>query len=274
MPSTYAHYRFGQAVLAGLPETLQTLIQDHLDLYHLGLHGPDLLFYDHPLWSTSVNRVGYGTHDLPGEAFFAPAAQKLAQLDNPPAHLAYLYGFLCHCAPARPSHRYTDETSAASGVRPTEIEVEFDRMLLLQDGLDPLRQSLTDHIHPSTSSACVIADFFPGVTARQIYHAERSFLFYNRLLIAPGSVKRSMIFSLLHLTGNYTEMHGLVVNRQPNPLCKDSNQMLTRLYVRAIPEARHLIETWLDTAAGRCPWDDLYRYTFGSKYVPREEEQR
>ena len=51
-------------------------------------------------------------------------------------------------------------------------------------------------------------------------------------------------------------------------------QMLTRLYVRAIPEARHLIETWLDTAAGRCPWDDLYRYTFGSKYVPREEEQR
>ena len=68
MPSTYAHYRFGQEVRSGLPEALQALIRSNLDLYYLGLHGPDLLFYDHPLWSTPVNRVGFGT-DRPGQAF-------------------------------------------------------------------------------------------------------------------------------------------------------------------------------------------------------------
>ena len=223
---------------------------------------------------SAINRIGYGMHGRPADEFFKKAWMRARELPEGRGGFAYLYGFICHFALDHSCHPYIEKKIKESGVTHAEIEVEFDRMLLLQDGLDPLRQSLTDHIHPSTNSACVIADFFPGVTARQIYHAERSFLFYNRLLIAPGSVKRNMIFSLLHLTGNYTEMHGLVVNRQPNPLCKDSNQMLTRLYVRAIPEARHLIETWLDTAAGRCPWDDLYRYTFGSKYVPREEEQR
>ena len=39
--------------------------------------------------------------------------------------------------------------------------MEFDRMLLVQDWMDPVRQSLTDHIHPGTTSAAVIADFFP-----------------------------------------------------------------------------------------------------------------
>lgn len=32
MPSTYAHYRFGQAVLAGLPEPLQSVIRGDLEL--------------------------------------------------------------------------------------------------------------------------------------------------------------------------------------------------------------------------------------------------
>lgn len=273
MPSTYAHYRFGQAVLTGLPEPLQAVIRSDLELYHIGLHGPDLLFYDRPLWSTSVNRVGYGTHDRPGEDFFVPAAELLSARGFPSAHLAYLYGFLCHFALDRECHGYIDEKIAASGVRHTEIEVEFDRMLLVRDGLDPLRQSLTGHIHPSMESAAVIADFFPTVTAKQIFRAEKAFIRYNKLLIAPGSVKRGFIHALLRLTGNYTEMHGLLVNRTPNPLCADSNEILTQLYTQAVPAARKLIETWMDTATGGRPWDDLYRYTFGSRYVPREEDE-
>lgn len=242
MPSTYAHYRFGQAVLAGLPEPLQSVIRGDLELYHIWLHGPDLLFYDHPLWSVPVNRVGYGTHERSGEDFFAPAAELLSTLGFSQAHLAYLYGFLCHFALDRACHSYIDEKIAASGVRHTEIEVEFDRMLLVRDGMDPLRQSLTDHIHPSPESAAVIAGFFPAVTAKQIFHAEKAFVSYNKLLIAPGNAKRRLIHALLRLTGNYTEMHGLLVNRTPNPLCADSNEILMRLYTQAIPAAQVLIE--------------------------------
>ena len=48
MPSTYAHYRFGQDVLRALPEKYRTTLLQEEDLFNIGLHGPDLLFYYKP----------------------------------------------------------------------------------------------------------------------------------------------------------------------------------------------------------------------------------
>ena len=45
MPTTYAHYRFGKEVTEALPRGLQNTIEYHRDLYDIGLHGPDILFY-------------------------------------------------------------------------------------------------------------------------------------------------------------------------------------------------------------------------------------
>lgn len=43
MPSTYAHYRFGQEVLKELPNDIKKIIIENKELYDIGLHGPDLL---------------------------------------------------------------------------------------------------------------------------------------------------------------------------------------------------------------------------------------
>ena len=241
-----------------------------------GQHGPDIRFYDKARTVNRVNAVGFGQHEKPAAEFFGPAAAlvRTMPVDDRGLSRAYIMGFLCHFALDSACHGYIEQKIHVSGVTHTEIEGEFDRCLMAEQGLDPVRQDLTGHIHSTAEHSRVIAPFFPTVTPKEVEKSLRSMIFYNRLLVAPSAWGRNLVKAVLKLSGNYTEMHGLVVNRQPNPLCKDSNQMLTRLYVRAIPEARHLIETWLDTAAGRCPWDDLYRYTFGSKYVPREEEQR
>ena len=45
MPSTYAHYRFGQEVLKELPNDIKKIIIENKELYDIGLHGPDILFY-------------------------------------------------------------------------------------------------------------------------------------------------------------------------------------------------------------------------------------
>ena len=47
MPSTYAHRRFGANVLDHLPAPLREKLEAHRELYDIGLHGPDLLFYYH-----------------------------------------------------------------------------------------------------------------------------------------------------------------------------------------------------------------------------------
>ena len=54
MPSTYAHRRFGADVLERLPAELQEKIAPYRELYDIGLHGPDLLFYYHAAKSTPV----------------------------------------------------------------------------------------------------------------------------------------------------------------------------------------------------------------------------
>ena len=43
MPSTYAHRRFGADVLALLPDGLRATLEQHRELYDIGLHGPDLM---------------------------------------------------------------------------------------------------------------------------------------------------------------------------------------------------------------------------------------
>ena len=45
MPTTYAHYKFGKEVLSALPRPLQNSIEAHRELFDIGLHGPDILFY-------------------------------------------------------------------------------------------------------------------------------------------------------------------------------------------------------------------------------------
>ena len=45
MPTSYAHYKFGQEVKGKLSGEILGIIEEYPDLFNLGLHGPDLLFY-------------------------------------------------------------------------------------------------------------------------------------------------------------------------------------------------------------------------------------
>ncbi len=103
MPSTYAHRCFGRQVLAALPQEMQQLLRPEQALFSIGLHGPDILFFDHPLLGR-VSRLGHRMHKQSGAAFFRPTGEKLATLEFPAPETAYLYGFLCHFALDRACH--------------------------------------------------------------------------------------------------------------------------------------------------------------------------
>ena len=77
MPSTYAHYRFGEAVLQKLPLPQQELVAQHKNLFAIGLHGPDILFYYRPLFRNKLGRMGGILHERSGRSFFEPAGKKL-----------------------------------------------------------------------------------------------------------------------------------------------------------------------------------------------------
>lgn len=265
MPSTYAHYRMGQEVLEQVSDPARSIIMKHKQLYDIGLHGPDILFYYHPLGTNPVNAIGYRLHERSGKYFFGKAAEIIEKAPDKEAALAYIYGFICHFALDSTCHGYIDEKIAQSGVSHTEIEVEFDRSLMIEDGKDPVRQELTKHIVPSMENAEVIAQFFSGTEPKQVKKALKGMIRNNQLLLAPSGLKRKMIYAILRLSGNYKEMHGLLVNFKANPACKDSTEKLHQMYAVAENRAVMLIDEYGKYMTKEVALNALYNYTFSGK---------
>ncbi len=262
MPSTYAHYRMGKDVIRHLNPKERDMIENDLDLYMIGLHGPDILFYYGALRSNSVNAVGFGLHDQSGRSFFETACKAIEKSNNKQAALAYTYGVLTHFALDTTCHKYVDEQAERSGVTHAEIEVEFDRSLMILDGYDPVRHVLTDHIHPTTRNAEIISEFYSGVTAKQVKKSLRAMITYNKLLLANTDFKREVIYAFLKATGNYHEMHGLIVNPLGNPTCEDSNRELMELYEQAKVRAVAFIHDFNENLSGIKPFDPIFDYDF------------
>ena len=280
MPSTYAHYKFGKTVLERYPAPLAAIARGHRQLYNIGLHGPDILFYYKGLKPNPVNAVGYGMHGKPAREFFAPAKDAYAAAENKGAALAYLLGFVCHFALDSACHGYIENKIAVSGITHTEIESEFDRYLLLRDGRDPLSARLTYHILPSEENARVIAPFIAGVTEKQVLKALRSMLVFNELLRAPHQPKRGLVRLCLRLTGNFKEMHGMMIAKQPSAACEDSDLRLAKLAEKAAERCVLLSEAVAAYVRGEEPLLPAFERTFGPPaswreipVLPLKEEQ-
>ena len=98
MPSTYAHYRLGQQVRRELEGNERKIIEKYPQLYLIGLHGPDILFYYKPLRPNPVNQIGYDLHGHSGKEFFERAKNIINSQKEKEPFLAYTYGVLNHFA--------------------------------------------------------------------------------------------------------------------------------------------------------------------------------
>lgn len=263
MPSTYAHYKFGQIVVKNLRKDIQMKVMNNKQMYDIGLHGPDILFYYKPLVKNHVNQIGYSMHNQRADRFFAQAAKVVTESHEKTRSLSYVLGFICHFILDSECHGYIEEKIRKSGISHTEIEVEFDRMMMVYNNHNPLKHRLTNHIHTQMQYAEVIAPFFNGVSAQEVQKSLKSMIRYNNLLVAPGKVKRNMVYGLLNLTGHYEEMHGLIVNNTPNKACIDSCNELERRFGKAVDDAVYQIEEYYDSIKSKKPLNTRFNRTFG-----------
>ena len=263
MPAAYAHYVFGQKVLKELPRDLQERIKDYLPLYHIGIHGPDILFYYEPLHSNEISRLGYEMHDAEAEEFFENARRKILAADGEEkmAMEAYIAGFICHFMLDSECHGYVAEKMEESGISHSEIETEFDSMLMRKKGLDPHMRNAAKHVMVNEKCAEIIAPFF-GLEPRQILKAVKSMKRCHTLLLAPKKSKRVFLDTVLKVSGNYDSIHGMIVNEEPNPRCVDSNWELFRRLKAAVEPCEDLIEEYLEGCTEIKPLNDRFRRNF------------
>ncbi len=236
MPANFAHYLFGQQLIPKLPDYLQDIILPNQQLYQIGQHGPDIIFYHRPFLPHSVARIGFQMHKLPARYFFEQARDTIG-LEPDPRLMAYTLGFLGHFVLDSNCHGYIYEKIKDGKVSHAELETEFDRLLMKHQHIDPLHTNTTDHLALNTGLCRLISKIFVPLTPEQIQFGLHSMKFYYRLLASPSPSVRHGIRRVLRLTRTEYLLGGLVVDPTPNPLCKESNQKLMELYQFSLDEA-------------------------------------
>lgn len=227
--------------MSALPRPLQQSIEMHRELFDIGLHGPDILFYYRVFGKNHVNQQGYLLHDQPADIFFENAADVIREASDKGAARAYIYGVICHFALDSECHKYVEKMIQVSGISHSEIEMELDRLLLTEDHINPLTYLGTKHIHATRKNAEVIAPFYDHITPEELRKSLVWMIWVHKLLLAPKEPKRKILFRLMRLAGMYESNKGMVMSLEPNPDCEQYCHLLKKQYAGAVPLAAGLI---------------------------------
>lgn len=266
MPDAYAHYRFGKEVYNCLPFVYRKPLERYRELFDIGLHGPDILFYYWPLSSNPVNQLGYDSHEQPASGFFQKMKELYIHTENKEALKAYLYGFICHFTLDSTCHPYIEKMIAKSSFTHSEIETELERFLMEKDGLDPMHHIKTQHIHATYKNAQVIAPCFESLTPLNIKIALKSMILSIRLLQTPEEkdFKRSLIDLALRISGRYKSMQGLIMKPEANEDCRNYCILLGKLFTESVTVATSLIQQYTNVLEGKAELSSRFDLTFGA----------
>lgn len=260
MPSTYAHYRLGFRTLSHLDAPIQKLLRRNRQLFDLGLHGPDFLFYCNPFRKNEpMSALGSQLHHQTGRAFFTRGA-RLLRLKGDDRAQSYLFGVLGHFALDSLCHPYIDAHHCPQTSH-TRMETELDMALLERDGKpDPYRQVLSRHIRlESRADAERIAQFYSGVTAGAVRRGMENMAWMEAALAAPKGPRRTIIAS--GALGNSIREH--MMGLTPDPACAGHTQQLLDLYHQAEADFPELArQLWNHLHAAR-PLGDAFDREFG-----------
>ena len=233
MPATYAHYIFGKKVYRALPGELREMIKENKAAYLLGLHGPDLLFYYKPYSKNRINQLGVKMHGQTALSFFENARKQYQKRPNY-VLISYLCGFMCHFMLDSECHPYIGRYMEERGLGHLEIETDFDRELMIEDGKNPLTHNCTRHLVRDLDTEEAIASVLDGVTADQIDACILGFKKTIRLFQCPAKAKAKFLKGFLTAIGQRKGLGGLVMDGQVNLECVESSMSLERLLNQAV----------------------------------------
>ncbi len=232
MPSTYAHYRFGVALLPTVPADVRRTIGRFRRLFDAGLHGPDIFYYCSPLLKAGISALGSTYHEQTGQVFFQRVC-RIVRLEKSEAALAYLYGVLCHYCLDTLCHPYIREQAGICEANHLEIETEFDRYLLEKDGkIPPHTQDLSPHLQLTPGEWETVAKFYPPATAANIRDSLKGMTKAIKLFTAPEGPRRNLVQTGVSLVAK--EFAGLLMTTSPNSKCSHLNPYLMEQYEKAL----------------------------------------
>ena len=268
MPSHYAHYRFGGECIALLPPEEQRIVRLFRPLFDVGLHGPDIFFYRSIFLRDSAAALASDTHRLTGTAVFTHGCQLVRQ-ERGDAARAYLLGLLCHYCLDSAVHPTVTQHSADGSIGHIELETEFDRYLLQQDGQrQPNTYDLSPRLKLTPGECDTAARFYPGAGGFMVRLSLLGMRLSMKLLSLPNGRFRRFIEK-----GAGKRLRQHFMHRIPNRRCAHLNETLLERYqaaLSAFPEMARELRTHL---TDQTPLGDAFARDFEGQIQSTKERE-
>lgn len=230
MPTTYAHWRFGADCIETMPDNLKKICLKRREIFDIGLHGPDIFFYD--LMHKDITRYGYDMHGIPVEEFFKRCKGVYDEYEEKESMMAYMLGFLSHFTLDSVCHGYVERKKEESDVTHNRIESEWDRHVIELDNRATNLVDRSESLKPRRKNARIISYFFP-FNPKQMMRVLKWQKNIVKALNCISKNKEDFMIGLLKFfkADNFADLFIGFKEYEP---CKDSNLRLDKLEKKAV----------------------------------------
>ena len=264
MPTTYAHWRFGDKCIRMLPDDLQNIILNNRAIFDYGVHGPDIFFYYNCLKHNEVNRYGSAMHDIPYKDTLAQIKENFKKTENKDMALSYLLGFTCHFTLDSYCHGFIEKVDETMPYSHGKIESQFDRYLLIKDGFNPVTKSVTDMFHPDKKMAKVISGLFNKFDEDIIYKTLKDQKLYLNLLKDNSDIKRFFLTTAMDLA-KVPSFKDLLITKENVEELKPINIRLNKYFDMALKHYPVLADSLIGYLYDKNELNTYFKHNFSFK---------
>ena len=264
MPTTYAHWRFGDKCIRMLPDDLQNIILNNRAIFDYGVHGPDIFFYYNCLKHNEVNRYGSAMHDIPYKDTLAQIKENFKKTENKDMALSYLLGFTCHFTLDSYCHSFIEKVDETMPYSHGKIESQFDRYLLIKDGFNPVTKSVTDMFHPDKKMAKVISGLFNKFDEDIIYKTLKDQKLYLNLLKDNSDIKRFFLTTAMDIA-KVPSFKDLLITKENVEELKPINIRLNKYFDMALKHYPVLADSLIGYLSDKNELNTYFKHNFSFK---------
>lgn len=264
MPTTYAHWRFGDKCIRMLPDDLQNIILNNRSIFDYGVHGPDIFFYYNCLKHNEVNRYGSAMHDIPYKDTLAQIKENFKKTENKDMALSYLLGFTCHFTLDSYCHGFIEKVDETMPYSHGKIESQFDRYLLIKDGFNPVTKSVTDMFHPDKKMAKVISGLFDKFDEDIIYKTLKDQKLYLNLLKDNSDIKRFFLTTAMDIA-KVPSFKDLLITKENVEELKPVNIRLNKYFDMALKHYPVLADSLIGYLSDKNELNTYFKHNFSFK---------
>ena len=242
MASIYAHNEFAKTVINSID--LKVSSAEERQMFLFGSQGPDLFFFNLNL-KIKGNNPGSYIHSRPFIEYLDTTKERIKAIDQKGPEFFYYLGTIAHFILDVTIHPYVDNLINISYSH-MEIESEFDRFLMLKDGLNPFSFKMQSLI-PSPGKAPKILPIYEpyGLKLKDIYNSILGFNKYKKLFNPTGKLKETFILSVLKIL-KLNEYGGQLIKQEEHPQAEKSNKVLLKAYELALENFKDIFNSALD----------------------------